>query len=558
MNLTSERRALLALGLSVLVLLIWTKLYKPPVPPLPQPVAKTAPLTFAPTHVAMAAAPAAASVGAIQGEREERITVDSPLYHVEFSTLGGVARSWQLKKYSDDQKTPRPLDLVNAYTAEQLGAWPLSLALADPAMETAANSALYAVTPSSGPLEAPAELNFEWSNGHLHVIKIFKFGTGYQLDVSVAATFDGQSVPAALAWRGGFGDPRVENAAQTVTVFYDANGKLTLLTPTKLGVKDHTDQRVEPSSAVTYAGIEDRFFAAAFLSSGQDLAIWDWKQDRHFTDGATTSTEPVAEVAVGPNAPAPMSARLYVGPKDLTELNKLTPPLEELVQFGFVGIVAKPLFEVLKWIHHFVPNYGWAIVILTLALNMALFPLKMKSFRQMKQMQKLQPKMESIKQRYAKYSMRDPRRQKMNEEMMALYKEENISPIGGCLPMLMQLPIWWAFYRMLNAAIELRHAPWFGWIHDLSARDPYYILPILMAVSMYWMQKMTPAAPSMDPFQQKMLTFMPLAMGLLFFRLSSGLVLYIFTSNLVGMGQQWYISRTDPAGVPAAIKKKNR
>ncbi len=555
MEMTSERRGLLAIALSVLVLLIWTKLYKPPVPPKP-PAQSTPPALTSPALPATMAAAVPASVGAIQGLREETIVIEGPLYHVELSTRGAVARSWQFKKYSDDQKPPHPLDIINAASASQLAAWPLSLALADPAMESAANSALYTVDPSAGTLDAPAKVTFEWSNGHLHVLKTFQFGLDYQVDVSAAATFDGQAIPVALAWRGGFGDSRVENAAQSVIIFYDANGKLTLLPPSKLGEKGNASQRIEPSAGASYAGIEDRFFTAAFLSKEQTLAIWDWKQDHQLTAGASSSTEPVAEVAVGPSAPGPMSARLYVGPKDLSELSKLKPSLEELVQFGFVGIIAKPLFEVLKWIHRFVPNYGWAIVLLTLALNTALFPLKMKSFRQMKQMQKLQPKMETIKQRYQKYSMRDPRRQKMNEEMMALYKEENISPFGGCLPMIMQLPIWWAFYRMLNAAIELRHAPWIGWIHDLSARDPYYILPVLMALSMYWMQKMTPTAPSMDPFQQKMMTFMPLAMGLLFFRLSSGLVLYIFTSNLVGMGQQLFLNRTEPATASAAVRKK--
>jgi len=154
--------------------------------------------------------------------------------------------------------------------------------------------------------------------------------------------------------------------------------------------------------------------------------------------------------------------------------------------------------------------------------------------------------------------MRDPRKQQMNQEVMAVYSREGINPMGGCLPMLLQMPIWFGLYRMLNVTIELRHAPWIGWIRDLSAKDPYYILPVLMTVTMYLMQKMTPATAT-DPAQQRMMNLMPLFFGVLFFSMSSGLVLYIFTSNLVGMAQQWYLNRTAPGLKPSAgkIVKKN-
>jgi YidC/Oxa1 family membrane protein insertase len=246
---------------------------------------------------------------------------------------------------------------------------------------------------------------------------------------------------------------------------------------------------------------------------------------------------------------------VYVGPKDLDALARVRPPLEELVQFGWMGVIAKPLLFVLQWMYHYIPNYGWCIVLLTLAINTALFPLKMSSWRSMQRMQRVAPEIRSIQDRYKKYSFNDPRKKKMNEEVMAIYNREGINPMGSCLPMLLQMPIWWALYRMLQGAIELRHAPWFGWLHDLSARDPYYILPILMVVTMYLMQKMTPAT-TVDPAQQKMMTLMPLMFGLFFFRLSSGLVLYIFTSNLVGIAQQYYLNRNQPLPAKGNAKRK--
>jgi YidC/Oxa1 family membrane protein insertase len=260
-------------------------------------------------------------------------------------------------------------------------------------------------------------------------------------------------------------------------------------------------------------------------------------------------------MAAAPQEPGPWDVQLYVGPKELSELGKLQPNLSQLVQFGYMSVIAKPLLWILKWSYKYVPNYGWDIILLTLAINMALFPLKAKSWRSMKKMQHVAPKQKAIQEKYKKYSMRDPRRKEMQEEIGALYKEHGVNPVGGCLPQLIQFPIWWALYRMLQYSIELRHAPWIGWIHDLSARDPYYILPILMTIAMYYMTKMTPQTMT-DPAQQKMLTLMPLAFGLFLFLYSSGLVLYIFTSSLVGIAQQWYLNRTDPLPSRSPFKNK--
>ena len=554
-EMSDQARGIIFVVIALLIFLVWGHFYKPPVPP-EKPVATTSAPSQAATPPPIAAgAPASTTNIPTIGATEEKIAVvESPLYRVELSNRGGVVRSWSLKKYFDDAKPPRPLELVNVNASQQVG-WPFSFLLSDAQLEVRANSALYEITPGPNHLSAPAEIAFHWSDGHLDVVKKLKFDQGYELSVEASATLDGKPLPVAIAWRGGFGDKAVRNASQLVSVFYKSNGKLVLLQYKKLGVDKNQTQPTEQSGPMEFLGIEDQFFTATFIPDGTDLSLWHWTHNSNIIVEEKPGSEPEAEMAAGTTLTVPLRMRMYVGPKDLTLLSRVKPPLEELVQFGWTGIVAKPLFEILKWIYRYVPNYGWAIIALTLIINLAMFPLKMKSWRSMQKMQRVAPEIRQIQDRYKKYSMKDPRKRKMNEEVMAIYQREGINPMGSCIPMLFQMPIWWALWRVLNGAIELRHAPWIGWIHDLSAMDPYYILPIGMTITMYLMTKMTPQTTA-DPAQQKMMALMPLMMGFIFFRLSSGLNLYMFTSNLVGMGQQYYLNRTDP--LPAKGQPKTK
>jgi YidC/Oxa1 family membrane protein insertase len=330
-----------------------------------------------------------------------------------------------------------------------------------------------------------------------------------------------------------------------------------LLQYKKLGVSGNQSQPLAQSGPMEFLGIEDQFFTATFLPAGTDLSLWHWTQDHKIVVDGKPATEPEAEMAAGTAIGVPLRMRVFVGPKDLGILSKQKPSLEEQVNFGWTGVIAKPLLFILQWLHRYIPNWGWTIVVLTLIINFALFPLKLKSQRSMQRMAKVAPEIRSIQDRYKKYSMSDPRKRNMNEEVMAIYQREGINPVGGCLPMLPQLPIWWALWRVLNGAIELRHAPWMIWVHDLSAKDPYYILPVAMAILMFLSTKMTPQT-TVDPSQQKMMAFMPLMMAAFFFNLSSGLNLYMFTSNLIGVGQQYYLNRTQPLPAPKPkFKKKN-
>jgi YidC/Oxa1 family membrane protein insertase len=592
-EMSHEYRTLLAVLLSVGIIAASSFFLRPKSQPAPQqPPAQTAPQPqSAPVNSTTATPPPAATSpqptkqpkgkGAAPAEQpqivvhaataERILTIESKdMYRVQLSNQGGVARNWVLllPSHTSDKK-PEELDVVHAQTAQQFG-WPLSLAMDDQQLESRANAGLYevSVTPASSAatLQAPCEVEFTWSDGHLSITKKLKFYASYTVSVAVDAELDGHPVPASIAWRGGFGDSSAEHAGAATTVFYSLAAKTNFLAANKLGQPNQTDLRSVQSGPLDYAGIEDNFFAAAFLprlessgpraglpdTPGVTMTLTDWAFSRDVVSGSSTSKELTPEIAVGSVHGTPLDLRLFVGPKNLDELKSMRPPLNDLVQFGWWGFVAEPMFYVLRWIHKYIPNYGWAIVALTFAINMVMFPLTIKTYRSMTKMQKVAPEIKSIQERYKKYGMRDPRKQKMNEEVMAVYSREGISPLGGCLPMLLQMPLWLGLNRMISSTIELRHAPWFGWIHDLSARDPYYILPVIMAITFYLAQMSTPT-PTTDAGQQKMMKLMPVMFGGMFiiFPVPTGLVVYILTSSLVNMGQRWMLNRTMPTQAPA-------
>jgi len=582
-ELSDQTRAIIAAALALVVILGWGLLYKPP-PPTPsqlsQPTAQTAGATGGsavapPIAQQLVAAPsggaAAATVAPVSTNAEQTVTIESDLYRVVLSNRGAVARSWQLTKYTDEHDPPRTLDVIQSDASQATGGWPFSLQISDPQLEAAANQGLYVVTQSGAALSgatlsAPAEVEFRWSDGQLEVTKRWKFDRSYTVELETSVRRNGQPVAHRVAWRGGFGDVTAYRAAIQMLPFAGSAGNMTTLAIKKLGAPGQPTVPAEQPGSFDAAGIEDLYFVAAFLPpappSGQpvpaDLTLSAWQLIRNVQVDGKPQQEILPEVAAGRTVAAGQEAfRVFVGPKDLDTLKAVRPPLNGLVQFGWFGFIAEPLFYSLRWLHHYIPNYGWAIVIMTLAINMVLYPLKVKSWRSMQRMQKVAPEIKQIQDRYKKYSMRDPRKQEMNKEVMAVYGREGINPMGSCLPTVIQMPIWFGLYRMLTVTMELRHAPWILWIHDLSGRDPYYILPVLMAVLMYAVTKMTPQTIT-DPSQQRMMALMPLMFGGMFiiFPVSSGLVLYILTSNFVAVVQQWHLNRTSPLKPPKAKKRQ--
>ncbi|WGE85380.1 membrane protein insertase YidC [Actinobacillus equuli] len=243
---------------------------------------------------------------------------------------------------------------------------------------------------------------------------------------------------------------------------------------------------------------------------------------------------PVTEVA--PNSEATITSQLWTGPKDQKEMEATAANLDLTVDYGWAWFIAKPLFALLTFIQSIVTNWGLAIIGVTLVVKTILYPLTKAQYTSMAKMRMLQPKIQEMRERFG------DDRQRMSQEMMKLYKDEKVNPMGGCLPILIQMPIFIALYWTFMEAVELRHAPFFGWIQDLSAQDPYYILPLLMGGSMFLLQKMSPT-PVADPVQQKVMTFMPVLFTVFFLWFPSGLVLYWLTSNLITIAQQWLIYR---------------
>lgn len=581
--------------LSMLVILLWIKFFapKPPVvPPQPKPVisAPQSPSTVSPGSPATTAAQTspgktapAAPATAKSASTEQSIVIKNSLYRVEFSNRGAIVKSWQLSKYKDDNKPQRTLDLVHPEAAQQISAWPFSLVLDNADLEKSANNALYQVRTSrlvgavnaapgstlpdlsdSTPNEitAPANIEFSWSDGHLEITKRYIFDDSYVVHVEATAKLDGKLIQTGLAWLGGFGDLTVTNPApvETVTTYYSENGKITNFPYKKLEGLDHWGPNVWQGGK-DFTGIEDRYFTAAFLppngAAAGTLQTRYWKDFHPAQINGQPGAEPVPEVATA-SGPQALALRVYVGPKDYDDLKHMNPPLHGLVNFGWMEFIADPLFHALKWLHNYIPNWGWAIVVLTLVINMLLFPLRISSYKTTMKMQRVGPEIKAIQERFKKYKLNDPRKAEMNKEVMAVYSREGINPAGGCFQMFLQMPIWFGLNNALRFAIEMRHARWFGWITDLSARDPYYVLPIAMGLSMYLVSKMTPMT-STDPQQQMMMKIMPVTMAGIFIisPISSGLAVYILTSSIVGIGQQWYLNRHHPV-IAAPVTKPVR
>jgi YidC/Oxa1 family membrane protein insertase len=564
---TPELRILVASLLSMVVILLWAKFFGPKAPvnqPQQTPAAQTAPATpgnaagppatangtSTPSTGSAVSTPAVAATAASE---ERTIVVENSLYRVEFSNRGAIVKSWQLKNYKDDSKPQKTLDLVHPEAAADTGGWPFALVFDNGDFAKLANSGLYKVSTDSNSLSAPADLTFTWSDGHLQVTKKFHFNHSYTVDVETSVTNDGTPVTAGLGWLGGFGDLTVTNPipVETVFTFYSEGGKLSTFPHKKLDALEKWGSVWLGGKEFT--GIEDRYFTAAFLPSmtnATPLETRYWKVWHNIKVDGKDQAEPVPEIATATSR-SPMEMRVYVGPKDYDDLKAMHPPLNSLVQFGYLEFIADPLFHALKWLHKYIPNWGWAIVVLTLVINMVLFPLRISSYKTTLKMQRVAPEIKAIQERYKKYKMNDPRKAEMNKEVMAVYSREGINPVGGCFQMFLQMPIWFGLNRALSYAIELRHTRWL-WVTDLASKDPYYILPVLVGVTMYLVSKMTPMTAT-DPQQAQMLKIMPLTFSIMFvvFPFSSGLALYILTSSLVGIVQQWYLNRTHPLPAPA-------
>ena len=559
----NERRLLLIFVVMFVVMLAFQPLLKKfaPQPPTQQtPTQTTQPQAAAPPPPAAPVTPVPTPVVTKQAASETETVIENDLYRITFTNRGAQVKSWILKKF-DNETQNGPLDLVNAKAAEQFG-YPLSLWTYDDSLRGRLTSALY-VSSQEGKLTAPATITFEYSDQDLAVRKTFGFDRTYVVSVETSVTYKGSAVAALPAWPSGFGDQTTPAFYASSLIDFQYNRDIQRVPP-KCGFSIFS-KCVQVVGGATvpgpfhWAGPTDQYFAAVFIPDNPAAASMvtlnnplALPRDPQKPDAKETINVPVLGAGVG-NLHGPTSERVFVGPKELEVLEKIPVPgvsgadndLNGLIDFGWWGVIAKPLFVWLKWtFHHVVGNWGWAIVLQTIIITVALLPLRITQMKSMLKMQRVAPQIKAIQEKYKKYSLRDPRKAAMNEEISALYKKEGVNPAGGCLPMLIQLPFLIAYYRMLGNALDLRHAHWL-WIHDLSAAEPFpFVLPVLMVVSMLLVQRMTPQA-GMDPAQQRMMNvMMPLFMGFIFFRLPAGLNLYYAESNLISIIQQAVMNRT--------------
>jgi len=543
-ELSMEVRLLLAFLLMGAVMFVTPYFFKNLAPP-PATIAHTTapkPAPAASSVIAPAQAPPAVAEAAKHSAPSTAsqplppLVINTDLFRVAFSNQGANVRSWQLKRYKGNDD--KPLELVN--TASGLN-YPFSLYFSGQKPATDLNWAWYTQTADPDGLG----VTYHYSDGHTVVQKSFRFQkNSYLSTVSTSVTIDGQPVPNMIQWVGGFGDLTVSNPAannQTTLYFDVAQNKLV-----EDSARSAKNGPVTAEGDFSFAGIADKYFAAVFLPQGNATVKQVTTAD---TVRTALDAKPATFTGVAVSDGQQNHFDLFVGPKDLNLLTRINPKLTQVVNFGWLSIVAKPLFLAVNWFNYaFVHNFGWSIVLVTIALNMILFPVKISNMKSMRKMQALKPQIDAINSKYKNLKMTDPRKQEQQQETMELYKKYGVNPMGGCVPMVIQIPFFFAFYKVCTVAVEMRGAHWL-WVKDLSQPETLaiHILPIIMIASQFLMQKMTPQATGGDPNQQKMMMMMPLIFGFMFYNLSSGLVLYYLTSNLVGIGQQWFFNHTELA-----------
>ena len=575
-----ERRVLLAITLSFLVLFLFQRFVMPPPADLPsnasapattpasasQPVGQ-APATAAPAPATPPPATPSTAVASTIGEADSRdFVVETSKVRATFSNRGGVITHWTLKEFRND--SGQPLDLVPSGAGDN-ALKPFTLSVDDPALTARMKDAIYRVTVDGAPVgetvdatAQPKTIVFEAAGADgFSVTKTFTVEpTNYIITFGANIQANGQRLNPAINWGPGLGD---EIARAKPASFFSpsyntpAQAIIHKVTPGSLWTS-RGFERVPPTASAyqeggyLFAGVDDHYFVSLLLND---------KNTQAFRINYTPAYVPQTDdpqltgryVAYSINFQHPQDAsRFFFGPKAFDDLRAIDPEATRVINFGIFSWLAVPLLNALKWVHGYIGNWGWAIIALTVLINVALFPLRHKSVVSMRKMQKIQPQMKAIQDRYAKYKVTDPERQKMNTEVMELYKREGVNPASGCIPTLLTFPFLFAFYGMLSQAIEIRGADFAGWIHNLSAPDPYYILPLVFGAIQVYQMKITPAAG--DPAQQKVMMFMPIMFTAMSLSFPSGLVMYWLVSTVLAILQQQLTAKITSTPAKAGAK----
>jgi YidC/Oxa1 family membrane protein insertase len=506
---------------------------------------------------ASAATPGAVIPGGTTAIKSERITVTTDVFKAEFDTVGGVLKRLELLQHKQavDPKWYDPfLELVGA---KQKAPPQKNLTLFDEERHYMARTGLidgpfpnhnsgFVAKPGPRTMDGAPQIDLvlESEQGGVKLTKTYTFKRGsYVIDIKHSVTNasgapikptlylqlvrDGSKLPGESMFYSTFTGPALYTDAEK---FH------------KVSFED-IDKNKQPKPAATddgWVSMVQHYFVAAFVpqeKAPRELATRKVPDTNLY---AAETKLPMGTIA--PGASAALDAKLYAGPQEAVVLEKIAPGLDLVKDYGWLTIVAKPIFWLMEQIHKVLGNWGWTIIVLTIMIKLAFFPLSAASYRSMAKMKQVTPKMTAIRERHKG----DP--QKMNQAMMELYKTEKINPLGGCLPIAVQIPVFIALYWVLLASVEMRNAPWLGWIQDLASPDPFYILPVIMAASMFIQTKLNPTPP--DPVQAKVMLFMPIVFSVMFFFFPSGLVLYWVVNNVLSIAQQWVITKRIEHGKP--------
>ncbi|HMM74532.1 MAG TPA: membrane protein insertase YidC [Gammaproteobacteria bacterium] len=538
-------RLILFILLSFISLLLWEAWQRDYGPQSAAPAAATAPTTSDAPAIDRAAskdlprptpppsppaAPAAVPAGQV-------ISVETDLFHAEISTVGAVIRKLSLKHYPQSIEKGAPLfDLLAADETRLL--------VAQSGMKTDGEGpdhyAQYAAAAPRFALAAGADtlpVEFTWRNADgVEVVRRYVFKRG---SYEIAQEFEIRNHSGAV-WKAHPYDQlqkqQMKSSRSVTPTFTGAALSSPENKYEKFKLEDLAEEPIDRDVTGGWAALVEHYFVAALIPAAD--------APQHYYSTAIGENRYVlgyygAEIAVPPGETRSLASRLYAGPKLQEVLPAVAPGLELTVDYGKLWFIAKALFWWLETLHRLFGNWGVAIILLTLTVKLLFYPLSAAGYRSMAKMRKVQPRLMQLKERFGKD------RAAMNQAMMELYKTERINPLGGCLPIVVQIPVFIALYWVLLESVELRQAPFWLWIRDLSIKDPYFVLPVLMTASMWLQSKMNP--PPLDPIQAKVMQIMPLAFGVFFAFFPAGLVLYWFVNNVLSIAQQWYITKQSEA-----------
>jgi YidC/Oxa1 family membrane protein insertase len=536
-------RLILFVALGFVLLLIWQQWqadYGPKSVP-PTATSSSAEVTQAPaeaTDVPEAGEPPSGEAPAseIAAPTGQTVEVLTDVLRVQIATQGGVLRQVELLKYPVSVDEPDvPIDLLQSAGQEVFVAQSGLRSADSPAPDHYASFAAEQLSYHLGADGDELVVPLTWSDGGIEVTKTYRFRRGEYLVEMEQVLKNGSGEP----WSGSqYRQLQRSRPLKKQRFIYTYTGGVIYSEQTKYDKIKFDEMEDEPLRLELIGGwsaMIEHYFVGAWVPNQEETNLFYSIVSRSASPRLYTLGMRSPARVVAPGESTVFASELFVGPKLQHRLEQIAPGLELTVDYGYLTVIAKPLYWILEWIHRFVGNWGWSIILLTILIKLAFYKLSETSYRSMAKMRNVQPRMQALRERYG------DDKQRMNQALMELYKTEKINPLGGCLPILIQIPVFISLYWVLLESVEMRQAPFIFWIQDLSTKDPYYVLPVLMGITMFAQQKLNPAP--IDPVQQKIMMSLPFVFTVFFAFFPAGLVLYWFVNNLLSIAQQWAITK---------------